>query len=65
MTASILIVGGAGYIGSHMEKTLSDAGCRATVFDNLLRGYRATVLIGKFVHRDLLSRDNLKKPEKI
>ncbi|MDQ3524033.1 MAG: UDP-glucose 4-epimerase GalE [Chloroflexota bacterium] len=39
MNGSVLVVGGAGYIGSHMCHALADAGARVTVFDNLSRGY--------------------------
>jgi UDP-glucose-4-epimerase GalE len=40
---SVLVVGGAGYIGSHMVLALRDAGHRVTVFDNLCRGFAAAV----------------------
>ena len=40
---SVLVVGGAGYIGSHMVLALQDAGHRVTVFDNLCRGFEAAV----------------------
>ncbi len=40
---SVLVVGGAGYIGSHMVLALRDAGHRVTVFDNLCRGFEAAV----------------------
>ena len=36
----ILVVGGAGYIGSHMVKTLIDAGYAVVVLDNLSTGHR-------------------------
>ncbi len=32
---NVLVVGGAGYIGSHMVKMLGSKGCRVTVLDNL------------------------------
>ncbi len=41
--ASVLVVGGAGYIGSHMVLALRDAGHRVTVFDNLSRGFADAV----------------------
>ena len=41
--SSVLVVGGAGYIGSHMVLALRDAGHRVTVFDNLCRGFAAAV----------------------
>ncbi|MBA3487512.1 MAG: UDP-glucose 4-epimerase GalE [Lysobacter sp.] len=40
---SILVVGGAGYIGSHMCHALLDAGYTVTVLDNLSRGHRDAV----------------------
>ncbi len=39
----ILVVGGAGYIGSHMVLALRDAGMRVTVLDNLSHGHRDAV----------------------
>jgi UDP-glucose 4-epimerase len=49
----ILVVGGAGYIGSHMVKHLLNAGCTVTTLDNLSTGYRDAVLGGAFVLEDL------------
>jgi UDP-glucose 4-epimerase len=56
---SILVAGGAGYIGSHMVKRLARAGFQVTTFDNLSVGHRDAVLAGDFVHGDLLDRDSL------
>ena len=36
---SILVTGGAGYIGSHMVHELTDAGERVVVVDNLSTGF--------------------------
>jgi UDP-glucose 4-epimerase len=49
----ILIVGGAGYIGSHMVKRLGQLGCSVTTLDNLSSGHRDAVLFGDFVEGDL------------
>ena len=49
----ILIVGGAGYIGSHMVKQLAKAGNDVITLDNLSYGYRDTVKYGEFVEGDL------------
>ncbi len=42
----ILIVGGAGYIGSHMVKYLAKAGHAPVVLDDLSAGYRDAVVSG-------------------
>ncbi len=49
----ILVVGGAGYIGSHMVKQLAQAGNDVITLDNLSYGYRDAVKYGKFVEGDL------------
>ena len=53
MKASVLVVGGAGYIGSHMVKRLAREGFAVTTLDNLSIGHRDAVLAGDFVHGDL------------
>lgn len=50
---SILICGGAGYIGSHTNKQLNHEGYKTIVFDNLVRGHRRAVKWGTFVQGDL------------
>ena len=49
MKSKILIVGGAGYIGSHMVLRLVQAGYDVVVFDNLSHGHRDAVLAGELV----------------
>ncbi|OZB35678.1 MAG: UDP-glucose 4-epimerase GalE [Halothiobacillus sp. 14-56-357] len=44
---SILVVGGAGYIGSHMVKYLARAGHRVVVLDNLSTGHADAVRYGE------------------
>ncbi len=46
---TILVTGGAGYIGSHVVKQLGAAGERVVVLDNLSRGYRQAVTSGELV----------------
>jgi UDP-glucose 4-epimerase len=41
---NILVVGGAGYIGSHMVKRLGQLACHVTTLDNLSAGHRDAVL---------------------
>lgn len=57
--AEILVVGGAGYIGSHMVKMLAENGHKVTVFDNLSRGFRDSVISGELVEGDLCNPENL------
>lgn len=40
---NILVVGGAGYIGSHTVKRLAEKGFNPVVFDNLSKGHREAV----------------------
>jgi UDP-glucose 4-epimerase len=56
----ILIVGGAGYIGSHVNKLLNRSGFKTVVFDNLLRGNREFVKWGEFVLGDLADKDQVR-----
>jgi UDP-glucose-4-epimerase GalE len=56
---SILVTGGAGYIGSHACKALAVAGYRPVVFDNLSRGHREAVRWGPLVEGDIADRDRL------
>jgi UDP-glucose 4-epimerase len=46
---NILVVGGAGYIGSHAVRLLMDAGHTVCVYDNLSRGHREAVPEGLLV----------------
>ena len=57
----ILIVGGAGYIGSHVNKYLSKKGYETIVFDNLSKGHRELVKWGKFIEGDLGKIEEVRK----
>ncbi len=50
---SVLVTGGAGYIGAHTAKALHEGGWRPVVFDNLSSGFREAALWGEFVHGDI------------
>ncbi|MDR2345111.1 MAG: UDP-glucose 4-epimerase GalE [Planctomycetaceae bacterium] len=50
---SILIVGGAGYIGSHVNKYLNREGYDTVVVDNLCKGHRESVRWGEFLQGDI------------
>lgn len=49
----ILVVGGAGFIGSHVNKMLHREGYQTLVLDNLSRGDKRTVCYGTFIEGDL------------
>lgn len=55
----ILVCGGAGYIGSHMVKQLSEAGHDVCVFDNLSTGHREAVQWGRLEVGDIRSPEDL------
>ncbi len=58
----VLVVGGAGYIGSHVTKALRDAGYHVTVFDNLRAGLRQNLLPGiPFFHGDILIPEQIQE----
>ena len=50
---TILITGGAGYIGSHVVKALAQRGEKMVVLDNLSTGFREAVLAGELVVGDI------------
>lgn len=59
---SILVTGGAGYIGSHAVYQLIDAGYDVVIIDNLQTGHRQAVHPdAKFYQGDLRDRDFTKK----
>jgi len=57
----VLVVGGAGYIGSHMCKVLAQKGYRPIVLDNLIYGHRQAVKWGPFFEGDMADIALLKK----
>jgi len=60
--ASILIVGGAGYIGAHMALQLHESGQQVIVLDNLSTGHRDFVLPGiEFVDGSISDAELLDK----
>lgn len=59
---TVLVTGGAGYIGSHMVLELLDAGEKVVVIDNLSTGFRwavapgATLVVGDIADTDLVKK---------
>ncbi|MEM1150193.1 MAG: UDP-glucose 4-epimerase GalE [Pseudomonadota bacterium] len=56
---TVLVTGGAGYIGSHACKALRAAGFRPVTYDNLITGWRDAVKFGPFEQGDLLDASRL------
>jgi UDP-glucose-4-epimerase GalE len=57
----ILVVGGAGYIGSHTVKELRRAGHEPVVFDNLSAGHRQAVGGGEVIVGDLADPEAIRR----
>lgn len=58
----ILVVGGAGYIGSHVTKQLLDQGYQVIVLDNLSTGHREAVdSRATFIRGDLGNKEDVTK----
>ena len=55
----ILVVGGAGYIGSHMVRLLVEDGREVVVFDNFSQGHREAVKGIEVIEGDLMQPDDL------
>lgn len=61
-TKKILVIGGAGYIGSHMVRGLLEAKYTPVVFDNLATGHKDAVPKGvKFIKGDLRNPADIDK----
>jgi len=56
---NVLVVGGAGYIGSHMVLALLRSGHGVVIFDSLVTGFRDALLGGELVRGDLADREAL------
>ncbi|MFP4429949.1 MAG: UDP-glucose 4-epimerase GalE [Spirochaetaceae bacterium] len=56
----VVVVGGAGYIGSHVVRTFLDRGLEVTVFDNLSKGKRENLFAeARFFEGDILDDEAL------
>lgn len=59
--AKILVIGGAGYIGSHVVKAMLEAGHRVVVYDNLSTGQEVNLFKNaEFMKGDILDCEALK-----
>ena len=61
MNKNILVIGGAGYIGSHMVKMLDEEGYNVIVYDNLSTGYKELITVDNFIKGDLANEEKLSK----
>lgn len=59
MQRTVLVTGGAGFIGSHVCKALAGAGFRPVVYDNMSNGHLWAVQWGLLERGDLASADRL------
>lgn len=58
---TILVVGGAGYVGSHVNKLLKSSHYQSIVFDNFSRGSKKTIENTFFCEGDLQNLQNLEE----
>jgi UDP-arabinose 4-epimerase len=56
MSGTVLVTGGAGYVGSHTAKALAQAGYHPVTLDNLGRGFAHAVRWGPLERGDVLDR---------
>ena len=59
--SQILVIGGAGYVGSHFSLYAANCGLNVTVMDNLSKGHRSALRDSQFIEDDLLNYDNILK----
>jgi UDP-glucose-4-epimerase GalE len=59
MSDTVLVTGGAGYIGAHACKALAGTGYEPIAYDNLSRGHRDFVRWGPLVEGDIADRARL------
>ena len=65
MSKRILVIGGAGYIGSHVQKQLLSDGFEVVVYDNLSSGDKNNIFAGaEFIKGDILDKEALDKAMK-
>ncbi len=59
MSKTVLVTGGAGYVGSHCAKAFANAGWTVVTYDNLSRGHRDLVKWGDLIEGDILDQSFL------
>ena len=58
---TVLVTGGAGYIGSHTAKALRRAGYQTVIYDNLSAGHRAATLGAPLIEGDIGDVDGVRR----
>lgn len=61
MHGSVLVAGGAGYVGSHVCKALAAAGYLPVTFDNLVHGHAWAVKWGPLIEGDIADTPRLEE----
>src|SRR6476646_2889313 len=60
MSRTVLITGGAGYVGSHCCKAFANAGWNVVTLDNLSRGWREAVRWGPLIECDIRNEERVR-----
>lgn len=58
---NVLVIGGAGYIGSHTVIALNEAGYNPIVYDNLSTGHKDAVFTDNFIQGELSNKELIKE----
>jgi UDP-glucose 4-epimerase len=58
---NVLLTGGAGYIGSHVVRALSQAGHKCFVYDSLVKGHSKAIMDAELIVADVADGDALKR----
>ncbi|MFW5787986.1 MAG: UDP-glucose 4-epimerase GalE [Halanaerobiales bacterium] len=59
MKKTVMVIGGAGYIGSHMVKLLKSRDYKVLVYDNLSTGYDKLLMTDNFIRGNLGDKEKL------
>ncbi len=60
-STTVLVTGGAGYIGSHAAKALRQTGHRVVIYDNLSAGHREAALGAPLIEGDTADVDTVRR----
>lgn len=61
MSGTVIVTGGAGYIGSHTCKALAQAGFTPVTYDSLIRGHEWAVRFGPLERGDVADQETLSR----